>query len=46
MRNIVKIPSKDREALFRNTAAKMGIWNCRVLQDSTITVRKPEKASP
>ena len=40
MRNIAKIPSKDREALFRNTAAKMGMneaiiekdfWVCYIL---------------
>ena len=25
MRNIATIPARDREALFRNTAAKMGM---------------------
>lgn len=34
------------ERLVMQMAAAEGIWNCRVLQDSTITGRKPEKALP
>lgn len=33
MRNIAKIPSKDREALFRNTAAKMGMNEAIIEKD-------------
>ena len=40
MRNVATIPARDREALFRNTAAKMGVseaiiekdfWGCYML---------------
>lgn len=37
MRKIAKIPAKDREALFRNTAAKMG------LSEAIITMNKKEE---
>lgn len=33
MRNIAKIPSKDREALFRNTAAKLGMNEAIIEKD-------------
>ena len=33
MRNIATIPARDREALFRNTAAKMGMSEAIIEKD-------------
>ena len=52
MRNIATIPARDREALFRNTAAKMGMseaiiekdfWVCYMLDYSIIWEMKLEQ---
>ena len=40
MRNIATIPARDREALFRNTAAKMG------MSEAIIEVQLSRKADP
>ena len=37
---------RDYVTVGQYTTSLWGIWNCRVLQDSTITGRKPEKALP
>ena len=37
---------RDYVTVGQYTPRLWGIWNCRVLQDSTITGRKPEKALP
>ncbi len=37
MRNIATIPARDREALFRNTAAKMGMSEATTVPLQTTT---------
>ena len=38
MRNIATIPARDREALFRNTAAKMGMSEAIIEKDFWVMI--------